>query len=823
MNELTCYVCNGIVKGGVDKLAAHLKHTHGILLTSRQGGFLCGQNGCKKTFKLFSSFRRHIIKQHGYRNKAYTHIKQNETNQDDTNHEKEEISVDRNTERNFDVKAAAAKMVADLRSNHSFTGAAITKVLDVFSVFMKDFANYAISEAEAVFRDFNIPLDAPKVDLFKSKIYIEEPFEGLMSLNGQIEALKKHCNYIEPVEIPLGLRREQTTNSMTGETKIHNVKETFQYVPIINVLASVLSNSTIKNYVDSETSSSDRILRNFRDAESFQNNPFFQKYPQALRLQLYYDDVSVNNPLGSKVFAHKIGAFYYTIQNIPSEYNSMLGAIHLLLMCNTSDIQKYGMTKVLAPFLHDLQKLESDDGVDIILNDQNYKLRASIACFCADGMAAHQVFGFLSPSARHFCRLCMITREQLHGGTNTEYAKRSKDLYNDHVLMVATNRELESATGIRENSALHASKYFHCTDNYVFDPMHDLLEGICPMEIKLVLKYYICDKKYFDVENFNDRIHLFAYGIPEAKNKPSANFTLAKLRNVCDHALPQNAIQMWCLMRVFPFLVSDKIPDDDKHLSLILLLNRILEIVLSPQLNMGILPYLHELINDHQELFKRLFPDTNFINKHHHLRHYCECIKMSGPMRNIWCMRFEGKHNVFKKHANVCGNFKNLPKTMARLCQISQSSYWGLDNQLPLKLKCEKGSNKFVKETLCRKNLLELGFSDSDTVFVADKIILFGTAYYINFFIAIENDFVSGFDPVFAKIVEIVILHDEVHFYCQKWQTVGLHSKLNAYHIVSSDNYCLIDHSTLSDFKPFALWYDYKNLESFISLRHVLL
>lgn len=69
---------------------------------------------------------------------------------------------------------------------------------------------------------------------------------------------------------------------------------------------------------------------------------------------------------------------------------------------------------------------------------------------------------------------------------------------------------------------------------------------------------------------------------------------------------------------------------------------------------------------------------------------------------------------------------------------------------------------------LCRKSLLELGSSKNDIVFVADKICLFGTAYYVNFFfIPIKNDFVNGLYPVFAKIMEIVILHNETYFYCQ--------------------------------------------------------
>jgi len=53
-------------------------------------------------------------------------------------------------------------------------------------------------------------------------------------------------------------------------------------------------------------------------------------------------------------------------------------------------------------------------------------------------------------------------------------------------------------SGIQENCALHSSRYFHCTNNFVFDPMHDILEGIAPMKLKLVLHYYsTCDDYNF--------------------------------------------------------------------------------------------------------------------------------------------------------------------------------------------------------------------------------------------------------------------------------------------------------------------------------------
>lgn len=115
-------------------------------------------------------------------------------------------------------------------------------------------------------------------------------------------------------------------------------------------------------------------------------------YPHALRIQLYYDDIVVNNPLGSKVHPHKIGAYYFVIQNLPQHLNSFLGGIHVLNICHTADIEKYGMAEIFKPFLQDLKELESNAGINVVYNGEPWTLRASIAAACADGLAAHQRF-----------------------------------------------------------------------------------------------------------------------------------------------------------------------------------------------------------------------------------------------------------------------------------------------------------------------------------------------------------------------------------------------------------------------------------------------
>lgn len=88
--------------------------------------------------------------------------------------------------------------------------------------------------------------------------------------------------------------------------------------------------------------------------------------------------------------------------------------------------------------------------------------------------------------------------------------------------------------------------------------MHDLLEGVVPMAIKFVLKFYVVEKKIFTIDYLNSRIHEFDYGPVEKKNKPSANFTIAMLTNN-ENNIKQYAIQCWLLLRILPFILFDKV------------------------------------------------------------------------------------------------------------------------------------------------------------------------------------------------------------------------------------------------------------------------
>jgi hypothetical protein len=130
---------------------------------------------------------------------------------------------------------------------------------------------------------------------------------------------------------------------------------------------------------------------------------FFKTHSKALRLQLFYDDVEVTNPLGSKTGIHKLGLFYYTIQNLPLNVNSSMNSVFLLAVCYTSDIKKYGFQPIPDPFIKEIKQLKSDSGVKLHSDGRVCEVHGTLVSYSADTLAAHEFLGFLSLSANLLC------------------------------------------------------------------------------------------------------------------------------------------------------------------------------------------------------------------------------------------------------------------------------------------------------------------------------------------------------------------------------------------------------------------------------------
>lgn len=66
------------------------------------------------------------------------------------------------------------------------------------------------------------------------------------------------------------------------------------------------------------------------------------------------------------------------------------------------------------------------------------------------------------------------------------------------------------------------------------------------------------------------------------------------------------------------------------------------------------------------------YPTVRIIPKLHYLVHYPRMISFFGPLKQMWCMRFEAKHQYFKNVASKTKNYRNICKTLAERHQVLQ-------------------------------------------------------------------------------------------------------------------------------------------------------
>lgn len=224
---------------------------------------------------------------------------------------------------------------------------------------------------------------------------------------------------------------------------------------------------------------------------------------------------------------------------------------------------------------------------------------------------------------------------------------------------------VDRTSGIKYASVLNESRFFHVTENIVFDAMHDILEGVGPFLLMLCIRHWNETKPEYKMksEELNKRLKDFHYGRYDLRNAPSEKFNDLKSMG---YRTGQRAAQNWCLLRNFPLLFGDRISQGDEHCKLLLLLLEIMDIIFAPAL----VPYhadkLADLIHHLFEMYRILFPNINPISKFHHLIHYPDMIKMLGPPIRYWCMRFEGFHNIVKQKAMRNGCFKNITKSISQ-------------------------------------------------------------------------------------------------------------------------------------------------------------
>lgn len=82
------------------------------------------------------------------------------------------------------------------------------------------------------------------------------------------------------------------------------------------------------------------------------------------------------------------------------------------------------------------------------------------------------------------------------------------------------------------------------------------------------------------------------------------------------------ATQIWCLARLLPLMVGEKIDEADSNWRNLLLLLSIVDYTFAPVISTTMIAYLKEMIHDHHSTFLEVYSSCPIIPKMHYMLHY---------------------------------------------------------------------------------------------------------------------------------------------------------------------------------------------------------
>lgn len=170
------------------------------------------------------------------------------------------------------------------------------------------------------------------------------------------------------------------------------------------------------------------------------------------------------------------------------------------------------------------------------------------------------------------------------------------------------------------------------------------------------------------------------------------------------------------------------------------------------------------------------------IPKHEFLRHYPWLINQFGPLKHLWTLRFESKHQFFKNFVKHLKNFKNILQTLAIKHQYKQAALSANGNSFVI-------SNKVIPflsdayECYIAK-MIEESFPNqlNEQKFISEKLNFHGIDYAKNMTICIGKNEVDNFVLCEISFMVINATFTNIAFF-GKMKEIVLNSNLGVYEI----------------------------------------
>ena len=484
---------------------------------------------------------------------------------------------------------------------------------------------------------------------------------------------------------------------------------------------------------------------------------------------LYQDEFVPTNPLRGKAKTFKLTGTYFSIDG---GSNSRTDDIFLLMLFRSSVIETAGMSGVLQPLIADLKSLT--EGVDVATLNGIVRVKCRLKAVCGDNLGVHQLAGFQQSfsSGAHPCRYCdaqndsfvsCLTLEKLTPRTQERYEAQVKALEESEF-----DPDIVKLFGIKTRCCLSDIPGFEVVGAFPPDIAHDVFEGSLTYVMCLLLTFLIVKIRLFSLRAFNKIVASFPLARCDKANRPSP----ARLRNGEIH-LPLTAAECWTLGRLLPLMIGSLVPSDLDEWKVFVEMMNLVELICCPAPDERVLSEMQCCIQRWLVRLVKVFNLKKITPKLHYLMHYASEARRHGALRRFWTLRFESKHQVFKRLLVKMRSTKAVCKMLATRHQESMAfrigkkhgSVMGMKRDVTA-VRAELGDSVDVAENACyyKKATVHRNVYHSGDVIIVRLACGSGEKYVfmkVKFFVAYEN-------VVTQMIGEVLLVHsfdEHLHSY----------------------------------------------------------
>ena len=139
----------------------------------------------------------------------------------------------------------------------------------------------------------------------------------------------------------------------------------------------------------------------------------------------------------------------------------------------------------------------------------------------ADNLGAHDIRGFRRCfSNGKICRFCLCGYPDIFQKNHESFFEmRNKKTHSRHIQNVLNDPRDSTETGVHTKACFSLISAYDAVMSLPLDVMHDMLEGIIPVVMKLVLEFLI-NQNLMTKSDFRHALQSFVLGRNDSKNKP---------------------------------------------------------------------------------------------------------------------------------------------------------------------------------------------------------------------------------------------------------------------------------------------------------------